>query len=551
MVKKDEQPSRASAHFSHVSHVSRTSPVASSSGLSSASLPLVRADVLMECSATVDVCAHELHAAGLPSALPPSSVQYFGRLRSRLPAWRQQASPFVADWIRDGVKIEFISKPLPYRRVSRIMNVKERLFSRAQIVELLQRGVIGEDPDAEVICPLGVVPKKGPVPYRLIHNVRYVNEFCTPRPFTYEKLSDLQNVVKSGWWMGKLDLSAGYHHIPLHPSQFKYFGFEFEGKVYTWRQLFFGLSPAPYVFTMILRNVAKRWRFDGIQLIHYLDDFGIFAPTRELCLQQLTRVMKDLVALGFVVNLEKSALDPTQTMEFLGYEVNTVSVPTFTVPPCRVAKLVCALQLLQNAPDGRCKVREVASVAGQILSMSLALAPARLFTRGLYNVVDSLHRDDLPGGWSATVTLSATALSEVDFWLRGFARWNGLPIFREAGVRIIQVWSDASHIHGWGGWVERPVVQVRRMLGDNIVRTYDAQGRWSVLEAADHINLQELRAFLFTAQSLVPVLPRGARIRPRSDNTTAIAYLNNGGGSVPLLTEVVKEIWLLFVADAV
>ena len=29
--------------------------------------------------------------------------------------------------------------------------------------------------------------------------------------------------------------------------------------------------------------------------------------------------------------------------------------------------------------------------------------------------------------------------------------------------------------------------------------------------------------------------------------TTAIAYLNNGGGRVPLLTEVVKEIWLLFV----
>jgi hypothetical protein len=140
-------------------------------------------------------------------------------------------------------------------------------------------------------------------------------------------------------------------------------------------------------------------------------------------------------------------------------------------------------------------------------------------------------------------------LSEIDFWLRGFARWNGLPIFREAGVRVIQVWSDASHIHGWGGWVERPEVHVRRLLGDAIVRTYDAQGRWSVLEAEDHINLQELRAFLFTAQSLVPVIPRGARIRPRLDNTTAISYLNNGGGRVPLLTEVVKEIWLLFVAQ--
>ena len=58
--------------------------------------------------------------------------------------------------------------------------------------------------------------------------------------------------------------------------------------------------------------------------------------------------------------------------------------------------------------------------------------------------------------------------------------------FREAGVRIIQEWSDASLIHEW---VERPVVWVRRMLGDRIFRTYDAHGRRSVLEAADHINL--------------------------------------------------------------
>jgi hypothetical protein len=400
---------------------------------------------------------------------------------------------------------------------------------------------------AEVICPLGVAPKKGPDIFRLIHNVRYVNEFCAPCPFTYEKLSDLQNVVKAGWWMGKLDLSAGYHHIPLHPSQFKFFGFEFEGKTYSWRQLFFGLSPAPYIFTMILRNVAKRWRFSGIILIHYLDDFGVFASTRELTLQQLTRIFKDLVALGFVVNLPKSVLDPVQIMEFLGYEVNTVGVPTFTVPNSRVAKLVTDLQLLQSMPHGVVPVRKVASIAGQILSMSLALAPARLYTRGLYHVVDSMNRDNLPGGWRAMVTLTVAAVSEIDFWLRGFARWNGLPIFREAGVRIIEMWSDASHIHGWGGWAARPAVVVRRTIGNNIIRTYDAQGRWSVLEADDHINLQELRAFLFTAQSLMPVMPRGARIRPRLDNTTAIAYLNNGGGHVPLLTEVVKDIWLLFV----
>ena len=164
--------------------------------------------------------------------------------------------------------------------------------------------------------------------------------------------------------MTKVDLSAGYHHVPLRPNQSKYFGFEFEGVVYSWRHLFFGLSPAPWVFTMILRDVAKKWRFDGIVLIHYLDDFCIFARSYEECLQQIQRVVADLEALGFVLNVEKSLLLPVQELEFLGYEVNTVNKPKFTVPPSRIAKLCADLELLQNAGTQLVRVRKVASVAG-------------------------------------------------------------------------------------------------------------------------------------------------------------------------------------------
>ena len=159
------------------------------------------------------------------------------------------------------------------------------------------------------------------------------------------------------------------------------FGFKFEGKTYSWRQLFFGLSPAPYFFTMILRDVAKRWCFDGIVLVHYLNDFCIFAGSHSLCLQQRQRVCQDLVDLGFVITVPKSVLEPTQELEFLGYEVNTVGVPTFTVPSVRVSKLLLCLHELAEAGCNPVPVRKVASVAGQVLSMSLALSPARLFTR--------------------------------------------------------------------------------------------------------------------------------------------------------------------------
>ena len=514
--------------------------------------PPIMSSLLSGCNVGFNETGGELRGGERELSEPfmsPSMVVYHGRLQSRLAAWRRLASPFVVGWIGNGVPVEFVVEPAPRKRKSVFNNKTERLFVREQVRELLQRGCIQIDPLATVTSPLGVAPKKGPVPFRLIHNVRYVNKGCQPKPFKYEKLTDLQSVVKSGDWMVKMDLSAGYHHIPLRPEQSKFFAFEFEGVTYSWQQLFFGLSPAPYIFTMILRDVAKRWRFDGIVLLHYLDDFCIFANSYEVCFQQMQRIRKDLEDLGFVINGPKSVMEPTQTLEFLGYEVNTVGVPTFTVPPVRVQKLLGCLHDLANAGDSPVPVRRVASVAGQLLSMSLALSPARLFTRAMYKVVDVVNRGDLPGGWNAYVTMSKEALSEVAFWLEGVSQWNGCSIVREAGARVIEITSDASHLHGWGGWTGNPLSEFTMLIDTSRVHTFDAQGRWSVLEQDDHINLQELRAFLYTAQALTPVIPRGARIKPRLDNTVAVAYLSNGGGRIPLLTAVVKQIWLLFVTN--
>ena len=191
-------------------------------------------------------------------------------------------------------------------------------------------------------------------------------------------------------------------------------------------------------------------------------------------------VRDDLEALGFVINNKKSVMAPCQSLGFLGYEVNTADVPTFTVPRARIAKLTADLTTLSLLQGDAIKVRKVASVAGQILSMSLALAPARLFTRGLYGVIDTIHRADLPGGWGAKVRLSHAAQEEVAFWLREFDTWNGTHVYRDAEVRVIEVTSDASHIHGWGGWTSNPLAHVRTARDTAPVHTFDAQGRWTV-----------------------------------------------------------------------
>ena len=473
-----------------------------------------------------------------------------GRLRARLHVWPRMFpnNKLVLSWLEHGVLVPFAGEaPAAHHCTSNIRGADELRFTREQIGNLLAREVIQRG-RPKVCCPLGVVPKKGPKRFRLIHNVRYVNAHLARLPFKYESITDLQYLLKPGEWMVKFDLEAGYHHIQLHPSQWELYGFEFEGEQYMWRQLFFGLSPACYVFTVVLRALCARWRARGIRLVHYIDDILLVGP-RDLVREQGLLVRAELEALGFLVEMKKSVVEPVQQVDFLGFDVDSRGEPRLTVPATRVDKLRAALQQLQGAGSEPVPVRSVARVAGQIMSMSLALAPARLFTRELYRVIDSMHRQDLPDGWRARVRIHPLAREEIDFWLRCFDRWNGLPIARSPGVVGVQVTSDASHLHGWGGWIENPAVHLTLPLERGVVKTFNAQGRWTVLTKDEHINLQEMRGWYFTARSLRSKIPRGSRVSPRLDNTTAIAYINNGGGRLPLFTAVVRDIWQLAVEE--
>ncbi len=70
------------------------------------------------------------------------------------------------------------------------------------------------------------------------------------------------------------DLRSGYHHVDIHPDFVKYLGFSwiFNGirRFFVFRVLVFGLSPAPFVFTKMLRNLVLYWRSLGIKIVIYI-----------------------------------------------------------------------------------------------------------------------------------------------------------------------------------------------------------------------------------------------------------------------------------------
>ncbi|KAM9972544.1 hypothetical protein ACTFIR_011911 [Dictyostelium discoideum] len=70
----------------------------------------------------------------------------------------------------------------------------------------------------------------------------------------------------------------------------------------------------PRIFTMLLRPVLRMLRDIKVSVIAYLDDLLIVGSTKEECLSNLKKTMDLLVKLGFKLNLEKSVLEPTQSI---------------------------------------------------------------------------------------------------------------------------------------------------------------------------------------------------------------------------------------------
>lgn len=68
-------------------------------------------------------------------------------------------------------------------------------------------------------------------------------------------------------------------------------------------------------------------------------------------------------------------------------------------------------------------------------------------------------------------------------------------------------------------------------------------GRLSKTESVLHINILEIMAIKFALQSLCQNT-KNIHICIRTDNSAAVSYINNQGGSVISLFEKAKNIWL-------
>ena len=219
---------------------------------------------------------------------------------------------------------------------------------------------------------------------RLVLDLRHVNPYVRKRKHRYEDLDVVTDILNANDFFTMFDLVSAYYHINIHPDFFKYLGFEWtfrDGttRYFVYTVLVFGLTSAGYIFTKVLRPLITDWRLKGFRVLFYLDDGFNIADSETSCKSSTETISKTLTAAGFLINIEKSQLEPRQSGEWLGFHIDTRTM-LYTVPQKKIEKLKTRLNEVMESNTA--SARLLSNITGTLSSMKRALGPlVALMTR--------------------------------------------------------------------------------------------------------------------------------------------------------------------------
>ena len=183
--------------------------------------------------------------------------------------------------------------------------------------------------------PIGLVPKKTPGTYRVIHHLSYpvgdsVNAHI-PREHTAVQYGSLDDAVElladlHAPFLAKTDIANAFRLIPIRSQESPLLGFRWRGRIYADRALPMGCSSSSQIFQTFsdaLVWIAQR-HFGAGPIISVLDDFLFIGSSRQACSDSLTGFQDMCRWLNVPLHPEKTVL-PCRRLQFLGVELDVAA----------------------------------------------------------------------------------------------------------------------------------------------------------------------------------------------------------------------------------
>ncbi|XP_057299487.1 uncharacterized protein LOC130630106 [Hydractinia symbiolongicarpus] len=275
------------------------------------------------------------------------------------------------------------------------MNQKEVALVTEEVKRMLVKGAIQSicHVKGEFLSNVFLVPKKDGG-NRPVINLKHLNKFVPYHHFKMEGLHLIQEMIQEGDCMCKIDLKDAYFCVPLHQRSRKYVRFQWQGNLYEFLCMCFELGPAPRIFTKLMKIPISILRKINVEVIIYLDDMLL---------------------------LSQSILEPVQTINFLGVEINSVNM-SMNVPQEKVKRIEEKCKEVLTKPS--MVVWELSSLVGKLSSTSPAVIPANLQQKCLIKALQ------LNKSYNAVVHLDPQALWEIRWWMNNLTLTQGRSLLK-------------------------------------------------------------------------------------------------------------------------
>ena len=329
-----------------------------------------------------------------------------GRLKFFVENWRKLTRDPTILRIITGWEIPFTEKPRQRTFRQFRSNKPQKNLITAEVESMLEKGAIRKVPYSpdQVLSNIFLREKKEGT-FRPIIDLKRVNEFIPYQKFKMETLKNIRSLLKEGDLMVKIDLKDAYFTVPLAEKSRKFLRFMWEGNIYEFLCMMFGLGPAPRIFTKIMKVPMNLLRKLKIRIIIYMDDMLLMGVDLVEIIQARDTTIHLLESLGFIINYKKSVLDPSTLIEFLGVMVDSMSM-SLSIPLGKMENLMKMCRETMNQKT--MTMRKLAKVLGKLKATASGFSWAPLQTRYLQQILVEGSRKGL--SYESHIPLSLTLI---------------------------------------------------------------------------------------------------------------------------------------------
>ena len=308
--------------------------------------------------------------------------------------------------------------------------------------------------------PIGLVPKKEPGKYRLIHHLSHpegtsINDGIPEekRHVAYQNIDHAVSHLKAlgkDCWMAKTDIADAFRIIPLHPSQYHLFGICWRDQFYFDKCLPMGCSASCQLFESL--STALHWiannKLNIHHMSHILDDFLLLDHTEQACKVGLNKFVDTCKQIGVPIAPEKT-FQPSQVLTFLGYELDS-TLMEIRLPVDKLEK--CEQLITESLQKTSLQLKQLQSIIGTLNFACGAVVPGRPFLRRLINLTVGVKKPH------HFIRINKEARKDLEAWLRFLKDHNGRSAFlpdRWLTSQSLNLFSDASGAIGYGAMLEK------------------------------------------------------------------------------------------------